>query len=387
MKILIHQKKITTYREPFFFRLSRHYGIDLVVTYYDLDTKDKEQSFRQNEEFDFKTINLSRNTKRHPLFSTIKKIKPDVIISGDFNFIEDLYIAVYCKFRMIPILRWTGGFVPTPSIEINLRTFYKTRVHRILKSYHPKKFLLLHCNSGFIVYSEFAKHFIQNTLKINKKIFVAPNSPDTDEISKTRSQIEKNPEIINKIKEKFVIDGYKTLLLVGRLNKERRIDLLLDVFKIVQSGKPKTCLFIVGEGEYLASAKQIVEEKKLDKVFFTGAIYDEKELGIYYSLCDIYLTTGIASLTVKSAMAYGKSVVSMDNGLEIHTIKNGFNGYIVEFGNVKEMADRIIYLLENDKERELMGVNAYDTIKDELNISKMTDGFINALYSVYQRHN
>jgi len=387
MKVIILQKKITTYREPFFSRISRHYGIDLVVTYYDLETKDKEQSFRQNEKFNFKTINLSRSTKRHPLFSTIKNIKPDVIISGDYNFIEDLYIAVYCKFKMIPILRWTGGFVPTTSVKKNLNIFYKNRAQRILKSYHPAKFLLLHCNSGFIVYSEFAKSFMANTLKINKKIFVAPNSPDTDEISEIKSQIEKDPAMLNDIKEKLVINGYKTLLSIGRLNKARRIDLLLEVFKLVQVNNPQTCLIIIGEGECLVSAHKSVEEKKLDKVFFTRAIYDEKELGIYYSLCDIYLTTGGASLTVKSAMAYGKPIVSMDNGLEIHAIKNGVNGYVVEYGNVKEMADRIIYLLENDKERELMGVNAYDTIKDELNISKMTDGFINALYSVYQRHN
>jgi glycosyltransferase involved in cell wall biosynthesis len=387
VKVIIHQKKITVYREPFFSRLSRDKGFELTVTYYDLGTKDKERSFRQNEKFDFNTINLSRKEKSYPLLSTIRELKPDVIVLGEFDFIEDLFIWGYCKFTKIPILRWTGGFVPTTSNEINLGAFYKTRVQKILKFYHPKKFVLLHCNNGFIVYSEFARHFIQNILKIRKKIFVAPNSPNTDEISKIRCQIIQNPGILNKIIEKFIIDGYKTLLLVGRLNKERKIDLLLDTFEIVHSKDPKTCLFIVGEGEYLAPARQSVEDKKLDKVFFTGAVYDEGELGIYYSLCDIYLTTGVASLTIKSAMAYGKPVVSMDNGLEIHAINNGVNGYVVEYGNVKEMADRIIYLLQNDKDRELMGVNAYDTIKNELNISKMTGGFINALYSVCQKHN
>lgn len=386
MRILIHQKKITTYREPFFSRLSRHNDIELAVTYYDLGAKDKEQSFRQNEKFNFNAINLSRINKRQPLLSTVKELKPDVIVLGDFNFFEDLFIAVYCKFKKIPILRWTGGFVPTTSIKINLNTFYKTRVHRILKSYHPKKFVLLHCNNGFIVYSEFAKSFIQNSLKINKKIFVAPNSPDTDGISEIRSLLKQNPGIISKIREKFVIDGYNILLLVGRLNKERRIDMLLETFKIVQSRDPGTCLFIVGEGEYLASAKQSVEDKKLDKVFFLGAIYDESELGIYYSLSDIYLTTGVASLTIKSAMAYSKPVISMDNGLEVHAIKNGYNGYVVEYGNVKEMAERIIYLLGDDKKRELMGVNSFDIIKNEINISKMTDGFISALYSAYHGH-
>jgi glycosyltransferase involved in cell wall biosynthesis len=387
MKVIIHQKKITVYREPFFSGLSRHEDIELTVTYYDLGNKDKEQSFRQNREFNFDTINLSRKEKSYPLLSAVRGLNPDVIVLGDFDFIEDLFIWAYCKFVNIPVLRWTGGFVPTTSIKENLKAFYKTPVHRFLKSYHPKKFVLLHCNNGFIVYSEFARHFLQNTLKISKKIFVAPNSPDTDEISKIRYQIIQNPGIMNEIKGKFVIDGYKTLLLVGRLNKERRIDLLLDAFEIVHSRDPKTCLFIVGEGECLVSARQSVKDKKLDKVFFTGAIYDESELGIYYSLSDIYLTTGVASLTIKSAMAYGKPVVSMDSGLEIHAINNGVNGYIVEYGNVKEMADRIIFLLENEKVRELMGVNAYNTIKEELNISKMTGGFINALYSVYQKHN
>jgi glycosyltransferase involved in cell wall biosynthesis len=382
MKVLLHQRKITNYRESFFNRLSKQKGINLLVTHYDLSFQEKEESFRQNESFSFDTINLSKTNRKYPLLFTIKKTTPDIIILGDFRFIEDLLISVYCKINRIPILRWTGGFVVSTSTKKNLNTFYKTYIQRILKSYYPTKFVLLHLNSGFIVYSEFAKEFIQNTLKIRKRVFIAPNSPDTDALYTIKSNVEQNPEILNEIREQFQIEGYKTLLLIGRLNKERRIDLLLDVFKAVQQEYPKTSLFIIGEGEYLDTARKEAETKKLNKVFFTGAVYDENKLGIYYSLSDIYLTTGVASLTIKSAMTYGKPVVSMDNGLEIHAIRDGFNGYIVEPGNVKEMAGKILYLLNNDLKRVEMGLNSTSMVMDFLNITKMTDGFIKAIDSV-----
>ncbi len=170
--------------------------------------------------------------------------------------------------------------------------------------------------------------------------------------------------------------------MIGRLNKERKIDLLLQVFKIVQENNPKTCLLVIGEGEYLVPARRLVKNLNLKKVFFTGAIYNERDLGIYYSLSDIFTTTGAASLTIKSAMAYKKPVVSMNMGLEIHSIRNGYNGYIIEFGNIKEMADKILYLLHNDTQRIFMSLNAIEVINNSYNISLMVDGFINAIYSI-----
>ncbi|MBN1186222.1 MAG: glycosyltransferase [Bacteroidales bacterium] len=378
MKVLIRQEKITNYREPFFEKLSACNDINLMVAYNDLSLRDRKQAFRQSSKFRFTNVNLNTVIKPHPFLKIIIWEKPDVVVLGNFNFTEDLIIYIYCRLKNIPLLRWNGGFVPSTSESKNLRLFYKTLFHRIFRSYYPTKLLLLQCNNGFIVYSEAGKKFINESLKIRKKVFVAPNSPDTDNFVDIKSRILSNPGLLDRIKEKLLIEDCKVLLAVGRLNLEKKTEWLLDVFGIVQKSYARTSIIIIGEGESLPQLIDKVNKKGLNNVIFTGAVYDEVELGKYYCLSDLYITTS-ASLSVKSAMTYGIPVISMDNGLEVHAIENNINGFIVEYGNIEKMAEKILCLLNNEDLKKSIRENALKTINETCNISLMVEGFHSAV--------
>ena len=69
-------------------------------------------------------------------------------------------------------------------------------------------------------------------------------------------------------------------------------------------------------------------------------------------------------MVLVEAMACGIPVVSFDcpDGPS-DIIKEGEDGFLVELGNVPQLAERIIYLIENEEERIAMGKKATENIK------------------------
>ena len=104
-----------------------------------------------------------------------------------------------------------------------------------------------------------------------------------------------------------------------------------------------------------------------DSVKFIGDIQFAK-LPVYLASSDIYVSTsvsdsGIAASTAE-AMANGLSVISTEVG-DIHVwIEEGKNGFIIQKGDSKKLAENILYLLSDDKKRLSIGKEARRTIEE-----------------------
>lgn len=87
-----------------------------------------------------------------------------------------------------------------------------------------------------------------------------------------------------------------------------------------------------------------------------------------FNCCEIFAMPssidafGIAYL---EAMACGKPVIAAEREQSKEIIENGKNGFLVKFNSPKELADRIIYLLENERERIEMGNRGREIVKEK----------------------
>ena len=141
------------------------------------------------------------------------------------------------------------------------------------------------------------------------------------------------------------------ILHVGRITKEKNLDLLVTAARRILKEKPEAVFVIVGEGPYTKAIQQHVEKQGLTEHFlFTGFVSDE-ELPSYYAAADVfafpstYETQGIVAI---EAMATGLPVVAASARSLPELINDGETGFLFQPGNADALADAILKALKGD---------------------------------------
>lgn len=142
---------------------------------------------------------------------------------------------------------------------------------------------------------------------------------------------------------------YKQIITVGRLAKQKGYDILVDIWKIVADRHPDWKLVIYGDGECRTELEEKIKKNNLTDSFilagFTNDVYSKMQESAMFVMSSRFEGYPMALI---EAMACGLPCVSFD----IHCgpsdiIDDGGNGFLVEFNDVKGMADKIMLLIEN----------------------------------------
>lgn len=135
------------------------------------------------------------------------------------------------------------------------------------------------------------------------------------------------------ILEKYEADGKKVILTVGRLAREKNIELILRGFCELLRLRDDAMLLIVGKGPAEEDLKSSVARLNLtDKVRFSGFV-PEETLPRLYASCDAFViasrfeTQGLVAL---EAMASGLPVAGINFRAIPEIIKDRVNGYLFE---------------------------------------------------------
>ena len=164
------------------------------------------------------------------------------------------------------------------------------------------------------------------------------------------------PPIINKNKVKKVLH-------VALLNKQKRQDLLLDIWKIIETKRSDWSLKIVGDGYMRSKLVQKVKTLQLQHVEFMG--YQSPEP--YYNEASIFCLTSAYEglcLVLIEAMAYG-CVPMAFNSFETASdiIDDGINGMLISPFNIKEYAEKLIDIIDDEERRIMMAEKAVEKSK------------------------
>ncbi len=156
-------------------------------------------------------------------------------------------------------------------------------------------------------------------------------------------------------------DGPATVLYVGRLDEEKRVDELLRAFAGLPDRAPEhrnARLEIVGHGACRATWEALAERLGIaDRVHFAGFV-SEQDLLDAYARADLFCMPGIAelqSIATMEAMAAGLPVVAADAMALPHLVLPGRNGWLYPPGDVNALTNRLAQLLADPSLRALMG--------------------------------
>lgn len=300
------------------------------------------------------------------LFYKLIKYSPDIIISGGYHHPSYLLAMLYAKLFKRRIILWCES-----------NQYDQRSGSRFREAY--KRWFTANC-AGYIVPGKASFEYLILLGAAAKKVWVAPNAVDNDYFSKSSDEYRKDKQKIKQAK------GYpdKLILYVGRMINEKGVFDLLKVFQILSREQSGLGLLLIGSGEAQGSYKDFCNENNLQNVFFKGFVHKE-ELPVYYALSDVFVLPAHSDpwgLVLNEAMACKLPVISSDAaGAALDLIVNGENGYTFKKGDIHQLAGCIRDLLNDEQERNRMGQNSFNIIKNYSPL-KCAEGFIQAIKEI-----
>ena len=154
-------------------------------------------------------------------------------------------------------------------------------------------------------------------------------------------------------------DGKINILFVGRLEKRKGANYLLNAYARLKKEHPNIRLIIVGPGVNLRRRYELkVRLSRLKDVVFTGGISYE-DLPRYYQMADIFCApaTGKESfgIVLLEAMALGKPIVATSIEGYSSVVTSGEQGLLVPPKNSKALAEALERLVNDTALRRRLG--------------------------------
>src|ERR1700680_1957918 len=156
-------------------------------------------------------------------------------------------------------------------------------------------------------------------------------------------------------------NGEVRLLYVGRISREKDLDVLATAYRSLREEGLSVQLFIVGHGPY----SQTLSETLPDAVF-TGYLKG-KELAAAYASADIFVfpsTTDTSGNVIIKAHASGVPVIVSDSGGPKELVEDNTNGLITKSHDVEDFSRAIRVRWVDPALRKQMGDHARQSVVD-----------------------
>ncbi len=240
------------------------------------------------------------------------------------------------------------------SHSVNVGTFHASYARQhlyrftspIIKRWQQK----LH---GNIAVSPAARRYVNNTFPGDYEII--PNGIDFKHFSANVAPL---PQYL---------DGKLNILFVGRLEKRKGLQYLLEAYSKLRWEIPNTRLIVVGPGNPDKESYRILSSHNLQDVDFVGRVsYDD--LPRYYASADIFCSpaTGAESfgIVLLEAMSAGKPVVASDIEGYRGVVTEGEHGLLVPKKDSNALADALGRLARDPELRSKLGGQGNRTAED-----------------------
>lgn len=216
---------------------------------------------------------------------------------------------------------------------------------------------------------------------LRRPVNIIPNSVELDAFAPDKV----TPEQRREIRQRYGVPEDAILAcFVGRLGKEKSVDVLLDYWKQEISKDEPFHLLIIGEGPDREALMQQAKDLGLeDRVSFTGRI-EHPDLPPYLASADVYITASLSemnSISMLEGMAAGLPVLQRFDELNQNQIHVGINGYL--FKTAKEMGDELRrFGRMTPEEKERLRITTRQSVK-----SSGAENLANYMLAIYNSAN
>jgi glycosyltransferase involved in cell wall biosynthesis len=245
-----------------------------------------------------------------------------------------------------------------------------------LKLLSPDLYLIKRVKKSVVLNEDLKSKLVARGMD-EEKIEVIPNGVNVEEFNVRKEEVER-------VKVKYGLYG-TTVMFAGTVTPRKGVEYLIKAGEILND---KNVLFlIVGNLDLdMEYAQKVIEYAKSKGINakFTGFV-PYGDLKALYSACDIFVLPSFEEghgITLTEAMASGKPLIGTNVGGIPMQIRDGWNGFLIEIGYERQWAEKIKYLIENERERERMGKNSRKLAKEEFDWRKITERYLKLYKSI-----
>lgn len=174
-----------------------------------------------------------------------------------------------------------------------------------------------------------------------------------------------------------------TFVACGRFVAKKAPQITIKAFAGVIQKHSDVRLLMIGDGDLLDACKTLVDELNIAEFVTFLGVLEPAHVAATMSSAHVFVQHSVSTgtgdsegtpLAVLEAGACGLPVVSTVHGGIPDVIKNARNGFLVAERDVNAMTEKMIELKENTNLRELMGLEARNTIEGGYTVQKYLEG-------------
>ena len=231
-----------------------------------------------------------------------------------------------------------------------------------------KRWILLLADK-VIVHNEFSKkELIKDKINL-KKISIIPHGHYLDFIEPKTNKIV--------AKKKFGLQNKKVIMFFGMIKEEKGLDILIKSFHEVHQNNKDVVLLIAGKNYKTDKKKytKIIDQLDIkNSCVIHNKYIPENELCDYYGCADVIVLpykiifqSGV--LMMSSSFSVPVIVSDLEPFLDI--IENQINGLVFKVNDVKSLAEKLIFSINNPEKINSYAKNNFEKIKNHYDWTKI----------------
>ena len=305
--------------------------------------------------------------RKKQIEDVFKRFKPDFAVINGYVGVEQTAAIRYCKKNKIKYAIESDTPLHIPS----------SKIKALAKKWYLKGLLSDKNCYGFAGGTAQKENLLYYGID-ESRTYIMPMSISGDRLLKEYARIESKEDL----KKKFGVEGKKTFLFIGRLESVKNVSLLIRAFSKLKKENPETALFIVGDGSEREWLESLVKSECVQDVYFFGYVVFPRIIE-FYKAADVFVLPSSHEpwgLVVNESMTLGLPVVvSSKVGCRQDLVKDGYNGFVFENENERDLLEKLSAVCNLDL--SVLSKNAIETT-DRWNYGYYLECFLGAMKDV-----
>lgn len=224
------------------------------------------------------------------------------------------------------------------------------------------------------LYGDYAKELMTEIGFKSEKLVPIYNSMDLTAQIEVRKTLKEND-----IYKNMFHNCFPTIVYVGRIQRSKKIELLLMAIASLKNTDSKCNLLIIGEEVENINIKRKIQDLTLqDNVRYFGPCYEEKILGEFFYNSNLCVVPGDVGLTTMHSFVYGTPVVTHNNftkhGPEFEAIIPEKTGSFFKEDSIDDLCNKIVYWTKfSSEERKQIRKQCYLIVDQKYNPFKQLE--------------
>lgn len=287
------------------------------------------------------------------ILKDIKKINPDIVhlhwINNGFASLRSLKkINKPIVWSILDMWPFSGGFHYTPQHQgkkISIISDYLLSLKR--KTYKKLNITIVSISSWM------HEQLIKSNVFENNQASVVFPPLNTEKFKPIEKKLARNI---------FNLPQDKKIILFGSnhssIDKRKGVNLLIDALRIVKEKSSEDFLLVIfGATEKSSLINDLdIDTHYIGKIFSEIGDYDSGAMSAMYSSADVTVVPSIQEAfgqVASESLSCGSPVVGFNNTGVQDIVKHKKNGYLADYKNISDLAEGIVWVLENNQDDKL----------------------------------